>query len=229
MLAQVGLFLGARTGSLRALAPVPAALLAALLAALPLAAHADTLATFDWVPYTNGGSGTGSGDLVLTLPGTVTGPGFDVSFASLSAAKSAVTGFSYTFSDGDSLTLADLQAGTLQMNPLAWETTQTITPADAPTGVYLGTNFNFGGYVTVPGQGLTPFQVASSGGLYTLGAGDAQLTVTDTGYWKLESLSPVPLPAAGWLLISGFAGLWGVVRRPRSQSRLSRRLLSGRA
>lgn len=184
----------------------------ALLALLPLAAQADTIATFDWIPFQNGGSRTGSGDLVLTLPGTVSGPGFDVHFATTSAAKSVVTGFSYTFSNGDGLTLANLQSGTLQMNPTDWQTTNTITPAGAPTGLYLGTNFNFSGFVTPPGGVLTPFQLASSGGMVTLGAGDAQLRITDTGYWKLASLNPVPLPAAGWLLISGLAGVLGVGR-----------------
>src|SRR5580704_17056159 len=116
---------GTRKYSLRILGSV------ALLAALPLAANADTIATFDWVPFQNGGAGTGSGDLVLTLPGSVAGPGFDVHFASASAAESAVTGFSYTFSNGDSLSLANLQAGTLQMNPTDWDTTNTITPAGA--------------------------------------------------------------------------------------------------
>lgn len=191
---------------------------AALVAMLPLAANADTLATFDWVPFQNGGPGSGSGDLVLALPGTVAGPGFDIAFASDSAAKNAVAGFTYTFSNGDTLTLANLQAGTLQMNPTDWLTTNTITPAGAPTGRYLGTNFNFSGFVTPPGGVLTPFQLASSGGMVTLGAGDAQLRITDTGYWKLDSLSPVPLPAAGWLLISGFAGLAGLGRHWRRMS-----------
>ena len=189
--------------------------LAALVAMLPLAANADTLARFDWVPFQNGGAGTGSGDLVLTLPGTVSGPGFDVAFTSVSAAKNAVAGFSYTFSNGDTLTLANLQAGTLQMNPTDWLTTNTITPAGAPTGRYLGTNFNFSGFVTPPGGVLSPFQLASSGGMVTLGAGDAQLRITDTGYWKLDSLNPVPLPAAAWLLISGLAGLAGSRRSGR--------------
>jgi hypothetical protein len=201
-----GVSQGIRTGVLRVLGS------AALLAALPLAANAATIATFDWVPFQNGGAGTGAGDLVLTLPGSVAGPGFDVHFANAAAAKSAVTGFSYTFSNGDSLSLANLQAGTLQMNPTDWDTTNTITPAGASPGLYLGTNFNFGGFVTPPGGVLTPFQLASSGGMVTLGAGDAQLRITDTGYWKLDSLSPVPLPAAGLLLISGLAGLFGVGR-----------------
>ena len=186
----------------------------AVLAILPLsAANANTLATFDWIPFQNGGSGTGSGDFQLTLPGSVSGPGFDVHFASVTAAQNALTGFSYTFSNGDQLSLANLRAGTLQMNPTDWLTTNTITPAGAPTGLYLGTNFNFSGFVTPPGGVLTPFQLASSGGMVTLGAGDAQLRITDTGYWKLESLAPVPLPAAGWLLISGMAGLIGARRR----------------
>jgi hypothetical protein len=186
--------------------------LAALVAMLPFAANADTLATFDWVPFQNGGSGSGSGDLVLALPGTVSGPGFDVAFASVSAAKNAVEGFSYTFSNGDALTLANLQGGTLQMNPTDWLTTNTVTPAGAPTGRYLGTNFNFSGFVTPAGGVLTPFQLASSGGMVTLGAGDSQLRITDTGYWKLDSLNPVPLPAAAWLLISGLAGIAGLGR-----------------
>jgi hypothetical protein len=217
MLDRNGLSQSAGMARLRKLVP------AALLVALPMAANADTLATFDWIPFQNGGSGTGSGDLVLTLPGAITGPGFDVSFASASAAKSAVTGFTYTFSNGDILSLANLQAGTLQMNPTDWQTTNTITPAGAPTGLYLGTNFNFSGFVTPPGGVLSPYQVASSGGMVTLGAGDAQLRITDTGYWKLDSLTPVPLPAAGWLLISGLAGLIGAGPGGRS-----RRIVFGR-
>ena len=82
----------------------------AVLAILPLSANADTLATFDWIPFQNGGSGTGSGDFQLTLPGSVGGPGFDVHFASVTAAQNALTGFSYTFSNGDQLSLANLRA-----------------------------------------------------------------------------------------------------------------------
>lgn len=179
-----------------------------LLAALPVAAHADTIATFDWVPVSNGGSGTGSGDLVLTLPGTVTAP-FDVPYGSLGAADSAVTGFSYTFSNGDILDLADLEASTtsLSLSPLAWETTDTLTPAGGPTGIYLGSTFQFGGFAPVDGQ-LTPFSLASAGAnTVELAVGDAQLRVTDTGYWELSSLTPVPLPAAGWLLLGGLSVL----------------------
>jgi len=186
---------------------------AALLALLPVAANADTIATFDWVAFQNGGTGHGSGDLILTLPGTMTGPGFNVAFANVATAKSAVTGFSYTFSNGDSLGMGDLTAGTLQMNPVHWQTTNTITPAGAPTGIYLGTTFQLSGFVTPPGGVLSPWSVASSGGMVTLGAGDAQLRITDTGYWKLDSLTPVPLPAGLWLLVSGAAGLLGWVRR----------------
>jgi hypothetical protein len=186
---------------------------AALLALLPVAANADSIATFDWVAVSNGGPGTGSGDLIITLPGTIPGPGFDVAFANAAAAKSAVTGFSYKFSNGDRLTFADLTAGTLQLNPLHWQTTNPITPAGAPAGIYLGTNFNLSGFVTPPGGVLSPWQVASSGGMVTLGAGDAQLRITDTGYWKLDSLAPVPLPAGLWLLVSGVAGFFGLARR----------------
>jgi hypothetical protein len=180
---------------------------AALLVALPLAAHADTIVTFDWISVTNGGPGVGSGDMVLDLPGTITGPTFDVPFPSAAAAQAAVVGFSYTFSNADTLSLANLQAGTLQLNPTDWLTTGTITPAGAPTGVYLGTNFNFSGFVTPSGGTLTPFQVSSAGGMFTLAAGAAQLRTTDTGYWELVSLQPVPLPAAGWLLLGGLSAV----------------------
>ncbi len=186
---------------------------ATLLALLPVAANADTLATFDWVAVSNGGSGIGSGDLIIDLPGTITGPTFNVAFGSMAAAKSAVTDFKYTFSNGDSLGLADLKAGTLQMNPVHWQTTNTITPSGAPTGVYLGTTFQLSGFATPPGGVLSPWSVASSGGMVTLGAGDAQLRITDTGYWKLDSLTPVPLPAGLWLLVSGAAGFLRLTRR----------------
>jgi hypothetical protein len=39
------------------------------------------------------------------------------------------------------------------------------------------------------------------------------LRITDTGYWKLDSLNPVPLPAGLWLLVSGVAGFFGLTRR----------------
>lgn len=131
---------------------------------------------------------------------------FDVSFADVAAADSALTGFSYTFSNGDAVDLADLQSATLQLNPIAWATTDTITPEGAPTGIYLGSTFDLSGFVTLSG-GLTPLQLASSGGTVSLGAGDAQLRITDTGCWELATLEPVPLPGAAWLLVAGLAAL----------------------
>jgi hypothetical protein len=80
----------------------------AALALSPLAAHADTLATFTWVENSGSGTGAESGTLVLDLPGSVTNP-FAVNFSQASqAAAPDLTSLTYTFSNGTMISQTNL-------------------------------------------------------------------------------------------------------------------------
>ena len=184
-------------------------LAATFLAAVPcLQAEAATLATFDWV---DASGTTGSGMLAIDLPGTVTSPQFDIAGASFSDIKN----FNYTFSSGLKVDLADLTSNVFNPTPASWTTTtitSTTVGGSAVGDTDLTTGFVFGGANNLKiaeSQG-TLFNIQVSNNLINPASGGVS---NDFGYWKLESLTPVPLPAALPLLMSGLGMLAAVRRR----------------
>lgn len=223
-----------------------ATLAVAALAVLPVAAHASELAvTFDWVPVQNGGTAqSASGTLTLTLPSFTAAtdpyaPGgtyyLSPAYSSNSSAEAALTGLTFNFSNGtdvSSLTNATFSFASFS-DPLTpsgaqrvWGTDDgLLTPqvsagqAAAPEGNYLITGFQLTGQTS---SGATIyFDVAnSSGSVYSPGPQESYAGITggisDEGFWRLESVSPVPLPAGLPLLVGGLGMIGWMLRRRRS-------------
>ena len=182
---------------------------AALIIVPSLQAEASTLASFQWV---DASGSTGSGTLSISLPGTVAVPQFDIGGASFSQ----VTGFDYTFFSGLSVDLADLTSSTFNPTPGSWTTT-TITKTTAggsaigDTDLTTGFVFSGGNNLKIAESQGTLFNIQVANNLINPASGGVS---NDFGYWKLESLTPVPLPAGLPLLVSGL-GVIGVLRRRR--------------
>jgi hypothetical protein len=221
----------------------PRHLLAAalLVGALPMAAHATVIATFDWVPTSEnplqGQPSTASGTLQLTLASfsQTTGsnptnsPNFAPYYASGTATSADITAFSYTDANGQSVNLSNLTTDSFQTS--IWETSATDTPATGaaapsppPSGYYLVNGFTLSG-TTAQGSG---FQIANNvgtpGATFANGIGNADNTfnlngthaaITDGGYWELASVTPVPLPSGLPLLLAGLGVLGWSQRRSR--------------
>jgi hypothetical protein len=205
------------------------------------AAQAGTIDTFDWVTTSAvGGTTAVSGTLTLTLPGITTGTGagtFTSTNASAALAEAEITGFSFTYSDGLSVGLADLTApvspatgSEVVSSPYTWATSNDLSPVSGtPTGYYLITGFQLSGKKNFPpsGSGLATFSIANAAGLVgNVGPSSAGITpqasqgvaANDAGYWVLNSsvTTPVPVPAALPLLLSGLAGFAALGRRRRA-------------
>jgi hypothetical protein len=208
----------------------------AVAGALPVAAQGSVVATFDWVSGTNTAENpitaqttAPSGTLALLLssfaltPYTGTNPNLGPSYyTSGSATPATIAGFSYTAGNG--LTANQSNLATTTLAATIWATSATDTPFGASSaGDYLVSAFSISG--TTP-QG-SPFKIANAAGTadanYQNGVGNGDNSfnaagsipaITDGGYWKLASVTPVPLPAALPLLVCGFGGL-GVFSRRR--------------
>jgi hypothetical protein len=185
-----------------------ASLAATMLVTVPLArAEASTLAAFGWV---NAFGSTGSGALEISLPGTVTSPQFNIAGASFSD----ITGFEYTFSSGLKVDIPDLTSHAFNPTPAAWTTTTITSTTVGGSGIGatdLTTGFIFGGANNLKiaeSQG-TLFNIQVANNLINPAGGGV---ANDFGYWKLESLTPVPLPGAMPLLLSAL-GMIGMARR----------------
>lgn len=211
----------------------------ALLGALPVAAHATVIATFDWVPTSEnpvqGQPSTATGTLQLTLSsfGQTTGtnptnsPNFGLYYASGTATSVDLTGFAYTDANGQSVGLANLTSDSFQTS--IWETSALDTPgtgAGAPTpptsGYYLVGGFTLNG-TTAQGTGfMIANAVGTPGATFTNGISNGDNTfnlngthaaITDGGYWELVSVQPVPLPSGLLLLLGGLGVCAGSLRR----------------
>jgi hypothetical protein len=204
---------------------------------LPMVAEASTVdATFDWVPISENPTSpytTPSGTLELQLSSfalTATGTGnFGPNYyTSGSAITATIIGFSYTAGDGLKVGLSNLSTTTLSST--TWATSALDTPAtgaQAPSpptiGYYLVSAFSVSG--TTPQS--SPFKIANAPGTananYANGIGNGDNTfnaagsvpaIADGGYWQLQTVTtPVPLPPAVPLLLSGLAGLVLSARR----------------
>jgi hypothetical protein len=184
--------------------------LVALLAVLPFAqTQASTIATFEWVRDPGTGTSTESGTLALTLPGTITTDQFTVSGATLSQ----ITTFNYTYSNGTTANLSNMTTASFTA-PGQWQTVTETAAYMGGSGV--GETDLVTGY-SITGTPSTFSLTNTAGGSAGIGlAVNALGTASDDGYWQLQSLTPVPLPAALPLLLSGL-GAFGVGFRRRSR------------
>jgi hypothetical protein len=200
-------------------------------ASAPLAAHAGEIVTFDWVPFTSSGTETtpsGSITLDLTSPSatpSVGGSSFSQSYGSSATWAAALTGFSFTASDGHTIGLANVGSivpGTGFGN--TWAASADVAAPFVPsaTGNFLIDDFTLSGSES----GMTfmlQFGVGNSPGTTTEpGLANNSLTPsdgsanTDFGYWELAKVTPVPLPAGLPLLVGGLGLFSTVLRRKRS-------------
>jgi hypothetical protein len=211
----------------------------AVVGAAPLAASATTV-TFEWI---NSFANTAqdprtlpSGTLTLTLPNTITSQTFDTgNLGTGAAALAMITEFSYTFSDGITIGLGNLNLATSSITTPAgpqaqnaWYTSNLVDPADGPDGISPLGYYLLTGFILKGTAGGGTFQIANPAGLQgppsNVGLAGNTLTPTfppwssnDSGYWHMKSfdVAVVPLPAALPLLLSGLAAFGGVVTRRR--------------
>lgn len=229
---------GAITGSGRR-ATVGCGVLALAIAAamLPAGAHADVIATFEWVTGTatpenpsSAATTTPQGTLTLdlssfVLTGTNDPPNSGQYYASGANATTAnITGLSYTFADGLSVNLSNVSTESVRSTTSPWQTSGLDIPGGLPTGAaaayYLVSGLTLSG--TADGANFQiSNNVGTAGATYANGVGNGDnsfngasgyAAITDGGYWKLESMAPVPLPSSLLLLLSGL-GLAAFVRR----------------
>jgi hypothetical protein len=171
-----------------------------LLAGATTVANASTV-TFDWVS-TSGPAATASISLTSSLITTPTG--FAVTLAQLSAAGQTAVGdisaFKVTFANGETMALGNSTFS----NSTGW--------SDDSTG-HLTSTWNASRSVTNPSGTLQVSSVPYAGtsvAQTVLSTGTTQ----DFGYWQLQA-TPVPVPAAIWLMVSGLSGLMAAGRRRR--------------
>jgi hypothetical protein len=197
----------------------------AVLAILPLMqAQADTIAAFTWVEFSGSGGGAESGSLTLDLPGSVSNP-FSVGFTQSSSASAPdLTALSYTYSNGTTISLSNLtnfeftNSSGSAITSASWATTTSGHGGFGVGTTDLITGFDFSNAAS----GLKiaePLSSTSNLGL----ASNQRNGVTDSGYWQLTSLTPVPLPAGFPLLLSGLAALGALCRRGHVISAATRR------
>jgi hypothetical protein len=171
-----------------------------LLAGATTVANASTV-TFDWIS-TSGPAATASVSLTSSLITTPTG--FTVTLAQLNAAGQTAVGdisaFQVTFADGETMALANSTFS----NSTGW--------SDDSTG-HLTSTWNASRSVTNPSGTLQVSSVPYAGSSVAqtvLSTGTTQ----DYGYWQIRA-TPVPVPAALWLMVSGLSGLIAAGRRRR--------------
>jgi hypothetical protein len=206
--------------------------MAAVATALPMAAHASVVETFQWVPdFEQSGnySTEPSATLQLTLSSftltPLSGNGLGPYYASGSDQATAdITGFTYTTGGGVNVTVNLSNVSTVTFTTTKpWQTSGLVTPAaangdqfPAPTqGYYLISQFQLSGTVNGEAFMMATATGGTAGTTVATGMPNSDFTYDGTteegGYWKL--VTPVPLPPALPLLLSGVAALGLIARR----------------
>jgi hypothetical protein len=87
---------------------------------------------------------------------------------------------------------------------------------------FTGNNVHFSGYAVNGYDASTESFSFAAGNLNPAGAllapADMEAWTSTTSFTSSANLTPVPVPAAAWLMISGLAGLGMIARRGRRQS-----------
>ncbi len=161
---------------------------------------------------------------------------YSPTYASDGGAEAALVGLDFTFSNGmnvdwgSNATLSFTSIGApntttpLSGNPLVWATDDgllvpQVSPGQAAAAAanYLITGFQLTGQ-TSGGMSIYFDLTNSSGSVYSPGPQESYNGITggisDEGFWKLESITPVPLPDTLPLLLSGLIGC-GLFLAPR--------------
>jgi hypothetical protein len=157
---------------------------------------------------------TGVGSITLNLPTVSSGtfgpvPGTAGTYITPAAATATadVAAFSFSWGNGAAVDLTSLTS--LAVGGGGWTSAFNATAG----GEILANSWTLSGTSVPPGvTGI--YQISSNGTTGSNGTNSVQFgALTDFGYWKLQSVSAVPLPAALWLFGSGLAGLFGAARR----------------
>ncbi len=191
--------------------------LAVLVSAAPLVAHAE-IVTFDWVPFASSGTATtpsGFITLDLTSPSatpSVGGNSFSQSYGSSATWMAALTGFSFTASDGLTIGLPNVTSATAGVGfGDQWAASADVSAPFVPSSVgnFLINDFTLSGseagmsFMLQFGVGNSPGTTTEPGLANNSFTPSGEAANVDSGYWKLANVSAVPLPAALPLVVSG--------------------------
>lgn len=180
---------------------------AVVVAFVPLAAYADEIVTFDWVAYASSGTAAtphGFITLDLTSPSatpSVGGSSFNQSYGTSAEWMAALTGFSFTASDGYTIGLTNVTSETAGVGfGNTWAASADVSAPFVPSSVgnFLINDFTLSGSET----GMTfmlQFGLGNSPGTTTQpGLANNSLTPSggaanaDYGYWNSRLLRRSP-------------------------------------
>ena len=168
---------------------------AALLGLVTGTAQAD-LVQYDWV---QGAGPGGTGSMIFDLGSGTNGANFSVPTASL-------IGFTFQFAGGGTVNLSNLNSINVATNMWTASSGYLTTVAQlSKTGASPLFTFQY-----------QPYLIASPNPNGSTAVETTPVILQNFGYWKLDPAtppSPVPLPAAFWLLGAGLTGLFGAARK----------------
>ena len=168
---------------------------AALLGLFAGAAQAD-LVQYDWV---QGAGPGGTGSMIFDLGSGTNGANFSIPKASL-------IGFTFQFTGGGTVNLASLNSINVATNMWTASSGYLTTVAQlSKTGASPLFTFQY-----------QPYLIASPNPNGSTAVETSPVILQNFGYWKLDPAtppSPVPLPAAFWLMGAGLTGLVGAARK----------------